>query len=68
MVKDFVTWANKRIKLLNVWDIQLIKLSSMAFILVIAKLWDPLLSLAWYWYAVICILAALIPLNKVFKK
>ena len=64
----FVDWANSRIKKLKVIDVQFIKLSSMAFALMVAKLWTPLLSLEWYWYAVFFILLAIVPFYKVFKK
>lgn len=65
---NLVKWFNLRIKRLNLWDIQLIKISSAAFILMIAKLWEPILSLNWYWYGIIMILFALKPLIKVYKK
>ena len=64
----FIDWANSRIKKLKVIDVQFIKLSSMAFALMVAKLWTPLLSLEWYWYAVFFILLAIVPFYKVFKK
>ena len=64
----FVDCANSRIKKLKVIDVQFIKLSSMAFALMVAKLWTPLLSLEWYWYAVFFILLAIVPFYKVFKK
>ena len=56
------------IKKMNYWDIALVKLSAFAFALMLAKLWSPLLSLEWYWYAAIFLLAALIPIFKVLKK
>ncbi len=45
----------------------LIKLSTAAFVLMIAKAWPPLLSADLYVYAAIFVLAALIPIFKVFK-
>lgn len=62
------TWANSKIKKLNWVDIKLIKLSVGGFVLVVAKLWEPLLSLDWYWYALICVLAAIRPYYKIFSK
>ena len=61
---SIITFWNKKIKKMDWSDIGLIKLSTAAFILMIAKLWTPLLSLDWYWYAIIGILAAIKPLVK----
>ncbi|MFC1663847.1 hypothetical protein ACFL0A_01855 [Patescibacteria group bacterium] len=65
---SFTSWINSSIKNLNWTDVSLVKLSVAGFILMIAKLWEPLLSLSWYWYAVIGLLAALKPLQKMLKK
>lgn len=65
---NLTKWYNLRIKRLNFWDIQLVEISAAAFILMIAKLWEPILSLNWYWYGIIMILFALKPLIKVYKK
>lgn len=62
------TWANSRIKKLSCVDVQLIKLSVLGFTLMIAKLWEPILSLDWYWYALIFVLAAIKPIVKIFNK
>jgi hypothetical protein len=55
-------------KKLDCIDIGLIKLSVFAFALMLAKLYEPLLSLEWHWYAIIVALAAIKPLHKMFKK
>lgn len=60
--------ADSKIKKLNWLDIQFIKLSVAGCILMIAKLWEPLLSLDWYWYAIIFVLAAIKPVYKVLGK
>jgi len=62
------TWGDSKVKKISWGDIKLIKLSTAAFVLLIAKLWKPLLSLDWYWYALIAVLAAIKPVYKVFKK
>lgn len=64
---SFVSWGNEKIKKLNCWDMQLIKLSVFAFTLMIVKFWPSLLILAWYWYALIFVLAAIIPFYKVYS-
>lgn len=48
-------------------DIALTKIAVFAFALLIAKLWTPILSLDWYWYFAVWILAAIKPLNAFFK-
>jgi hypothetical protein len=62
------TLADSKIKKLNWVDIQLTKLSVAGCILMIAKLWEPLLSLDWYWYAIIFVLAAIKPAYKALGK
>lgn len=59
-------WANPKIKKLDWKDIGLIKLSVMAFALLIAKFWPPLLSADWYWYFLIMLLAGIIPIKKFY--
>lgn len=46
------------------YDISLIKLSTAAFVLMVAKLWPPLLALDWHWYLAISIVVALPVLRK----
>ena len=50
------------------YDISLTKLSVAAFILMVAKLWEPILALEWYWYGIIFVLAAIGPCIKLFGK
>ena len=64
---SFNEWANEKIQNMVWFDISLVKLSAAAFALMIAKLWAPLLSLEWYWYLVIGLVAALKPMYKVFS-
>ena len=45
-------------------EIGFIKTSAMAFALLIAKLWSPVLSLDWYWYLIIGIATAYKPVNN----
>jgi adenine specific DNA methylase Mod len=62
------SWANLQIKKFNWVDIQLIKIAVFGFTLLLAKLWSPLLSMAWYWYALIFVLATMKLFLKVFRK
>ncbi|MBR9689830.1 MAG: hypothetical protein GOV01_02970 [Candidatus Altiarchaeota archaeon] len=67
MLKKYEEWANEKIKGMNIWDVKCIKWSAAAFTLMIAKLWAPILSLEWYWYAALGILFMLRPLKKVME-
>ncbi len=64
---NFFEWANKKIGKLTWIDMGLTKLSVAAFVLMIAKLWTPLLSLDWYWYGLIFVVLAIIPLRNFWK-
>ncbi len=64
---SFNTWANSKFKNSTWVDVSLIKISAASFALMVAKLWEPLLSLDWYWYAIIFVLAAIKPAYDAFK-
>ena len=49
-------------------DIRLTGLAVLAFGLMIAKLWTPILYLDWYWYLVIALLAAIKPIFTFWKQ
>ncbi|MBN1783345.1 MAG: hypothetical protein JW812_00055 [Alphaproteobacteria bacterium] len=61
-------WANKKIKDFSWWHISLIKLSTAAFVLMVAKLWPPLLDCTWSTYLMITLIAAAPVCYKMFKK
>ena len=61
-------WADSQVKKLDSCDMALVKIGVAAFVLMLAKLWTPLLSLDWYWYALVFVLAALKPFLKFFGK
>ncbi len=63
---SFTKWANSKCKKLNWIDIQCIKLSVFAIALALAKIWPEILGLDLYVYLVIAVLAALVPLKKIF--
>ena len=60
-------WVDLKIKKYDLIDIKLIQLSSAALVLMIAKLWKPLLSLDWYWYGVIFVLAMIKPIYRMLR-
>ena len=49
-------------------DIRLAVLVGLAFGLMIAKLWEPILYLDWYWYLVIALLSSIKPMMTFFKQ
>ena len=49
-------------------DIRLTGLAGLAFGLMIAKLWAPILYLDWYWYLIIALLALIKPIMKFWKQ
>ena len=49
-------------------DIRLAVLVGLAFGLMIAKLWEPILYLDWYWYLIIALLAAIKPIMTFWKQ
>lgn len=61
-------WAESKIKKIKLLDMPLIKISIIAFTLMAAKLLPWLLSLDWYWYTLIFILALIIPMKTVLSK
>ena len=65
---SFGAWADSKVKNLSWVDVKLTQLSAVGIALMIAKLWQPLLSLDWYWYAVISILVAIKPVYNALKK
>ncbi len=65
---SITSWADLQIKKFNWVDIQFIKIAVFGFTLLLAKLWSPLLSLDWYWYALILVLAMTKLFFKVFGK
>ena len=63
----FMDWMDSKTKNLDGLDIGLLKVSVFFFTLMLAKLWAPLLSLEWYWYALVFALAGIKPTYDVFK-
>ena len=61
-----VDWYKTMFDKLQWYDVSFVKLSSMAFALMVAKLWSPILSLDWYWYLVLSLVFAVKPLMDVF--
>ena len=68
MMCVFKKWTENAMKKMDCLDMKLVKLSVFGFTLLLAKVWPPLLSLEWYWYGLIGLLAMLRPMYKVLKK
>jgi|TARA_B100001971_G_C18209818_1_gene549944 hypothetical protein len=62
-----IDWYNTNLSKLDVWDIGAIKLSVAASVLLLAKYWAPILSLEWYWYVIIFVIAVIRPISRFFK-
>jgi len=65
---NFINWANNKIKKFDWLDMALIKISVFSFALMIVKLWMPIVTLDWYWYAIIFILASARTAFKLYRK
>ena len=62
-----IKFWDEKIKKMNTIDVGLIKLAVAGFTLMLAKLWSPLLSLEWYWYGIIFLLAGITVMYKTLK-
>jgi len=49
-------------------DVALTKIAVFAGALFIAKLWNPILDLEWYWYLIVWIVAAIKPMITFFNR
>jgi len=50
---SFTSWMDRKASKLRWYDIGVIKIAVAAFVLLVAKLWPPLLSLGCGWYAAV---------------
>ena len=48
-------------------EVLLAETAAVSFVLILAKTWSPLLSLDWYWYLIIGIVAAFKPVKNCFS-
>lgn len=48
-------------------DVALTKIAVFAGALFIAKIWNPILDLEWYWYLIVWLLAVIKPMMNFFK-
>ena len=53
MCKKFLKKVNKMMKRMTWVDGIMLKTMVLAFTLMVAKLWSPILSLEWYWYGLV---------------
>lgn len=65
---SLINFWQKKIRRFSVWDFAVFKIYLLAFALFIAKVWSPVLSLDWYWYFLIFVLALIWILYKLFSK
>jgi hypothetical protein len=60
----FSSWADSHLRILRWYDISLMKISVMAFTLMLAKLWPAILSLDVEVYVLVFLLTGLVPLQR----
>jgi len=65
---SFKSLVDSKVKKIDWVDLKLIQISSAALVLTIAKIWKPLLSLDWYWYGLIFVLAVIKPICKMLSR
>jgi hypothetical protein len=64
-MKLFEKMENK-VRKLSMLDLSVGKTCVIAITLLVAKLWSPILSLQWYWYAIVAILTYVWILKRLF--
>jgi len=65
---SFITFINNTVRKLDGADIGFIKLSVFAIAFLIAKYYPQVLSLDWYWYVGVAVLAAIRPIYRAYIK
>lgn len=63
-----VNWIEQRMQTLKWYDISLTKLSTFFFVLMLAKLWQPILSMNWQTYLVLALVFAIRPLYQFYLR
>lgn len=67
-MKKILEFWEKKMKVIKPCDMFFIKSAAFVTGLLVAKLWMPILSLEWYWYAVIIVAFSIKPVYTVFFK
>lgn len=65
-MKEEKCWATQKVKKMDAYDLQCVKLGVFVTALLVAKLWSPILSLEWYWYAIIAVVAFIRPFHRIW--
>lgn len=63
---SLIKYWDAKVKKMDWLDVGAIKLGVFAIALMIAKLWSPILSLDWYWYLVVFIIAIIRPFKRMY--
>ncbi|MBR9702767.1 hypothetical protein GOV10_01910 [Candidatus Woesearchaeota archaeon] len=70
-LKKLTKWGNKKMKKFDIWDIALIKWSTLFATLFLVTVWDALakalLSVDWYWYLIAMVILMWRPMKKMFS-
>ena len=59
-------WADKKVQKMDACDVQCVKIGVFATALLVAKVWPTILSLNWYWYAIIAVVTFIRPFYRVW--
>jgi hypothetical protein len=65
--KAYVDWENVAIKRGDWYELNAAKLFMATTALLIARLWPPIAGLDWYWYALVMLLFAALPVYRAIK-
>lgn len=68
VISNIINFFNVRVKRLKIYDIKLAQGAAMCVILVIAKLYPPLMNVGLWWFVIVGIILALRPMYAFFVK
>ncbi len=68
IISRIIDFFNSRVKRLDIYDIKLAQGAAMCVILVIAKLYPPLMDVSLRWFVIIGIILAFRPMYAFFVK
>lgn len=66
-LKKLTKWGNKKMKKFDMWDIALIKWSTLFATLFLVSIWPVLAEAQWYWYLIAMVLLMWCPMKKMFS-
>ena len=55
---EWIDWWNRRVKLCTIWDVKLIQLGTVAFWMIVLKIFPQILELSVLWFVTAIVLCA----------